>query len=86
MDKVIRKPMVESLEQAAKGIKSGVLNSGYVCIRDTTFRICAPKTTDEVKMRSLIFWTKESVKDKSPSWKKCVRSCHSIEHGFDSVL
>lgn len=64
--------MVETLQQVIDGVEhKAFTNEGYICIKDNTYRICAP-TPHDTQMRACIFWTKTSPEDTSPTWDKVV--------------
>ncbi len=73
VEKLSKKHLVETPEQAATGIaNSAFAEDGYICLQNKTYRICAPLPSESRKMVSIIFWTKMSSMDTSPTWEKVV--------------
>jgi hypothetical protein len=67
------KHMVETPEQGKIGIKHKAFEENdFICIKNQTYRICAPDSVDATRMQSCIFWTKNSSIDKLATWEKVV--------------
>ncbi|GLB45607.1 hypothetical protein LshimejAT787_2400650 [Lyophyllum shimeji] len=78
---------VETLDQVAKGIKSGLFNeNGFICVNGTMHRICAPLPSF-TQMTSIILWTKNGSDDSNPTWEKVfgaiVYNLHKLDKSFD---
>ena len=71
--------MVESQEQVDLGLKHNSFNHDeYIRVDQLMHRICAP--TNQNKMISFIFWTKDSPNDNEPHWNKVV--CLNVHVNF----
>jgi hypothetical protein len=68
LEKLTKKHLVEKPEMGLLGLDHGAFDQdGYICLKDNTYRICAPLPPETDRMVGCIFWTKTSPTDTSPS-------------------